>query len=86
MIQQVIGPDGIPIPTLDPMPMPGHMPGIYSMHLHHAVDAASINMEAHLAMRAATRYIRPDHRVAQEEVDAAFNEDKGRYKFNSTPI
>mmetsp|Transcript_37168 Transcript_37168/g.63205 ORF Transcript_37168/g.63205 Transcript_37168/m.63205 type:complete len:427 (+) Transcript_37168:288-1568(+) len=65
-VMQVIGPDGIPIPTHDPVPTPGQMPGIYSMYPHPAVDAAPINMEAHLAARAAAGYVHPDDRAAME--------------------
>lgn len=65
-IMQVIGPDGIPIPTHDPVPTPGQMPGIYSMYPHPALDAAPINMEAHLAARVAAGYIHPDDRAAME--------------------
>lgn len=63
-VMQVIGPDGIPIPTHDPVPTPGQMPGIYSMYPHPAVDAAPMNMEAHLAARAAAGYVHPDDRAA----------------------
>mmetsp|Transcript_1458 Transcript_1458/g.2566 ORF Transcript_1458/g.2566 Transcript_1458/m.2566 type:complete len:449 (-) Transcript_1458:267-1613(-) len=66
-VMQVIGPDGIPIPTHDPVPTPGQMPGIYSMYPHPAVDAAPINMEAHLAARAAAGYVHPDDRAAMAQ-------------------
>lgn len=66
-VMQVIGPDGIPVPTHDPVPTPGQMPGIYSMYPHPAVDAAPINMEAHLAARAAAGYVHPDDRVKMAE-------------------
>ena len=41
-----------------------------------------------LAVRAATGYVHPDDCVAQEEADAAatFNEEEGRYIFNTNPI
>jgi len=65
-VMQVIGPDGIPIPTHDPVPTPGQMPGIYSMYPHPAVDAAPMNMEAHLAARMAAGYVHPDDRAAME--------------------
>eukprot|EP00578_Thalassiosira_sp_NH16_P026173 CAMPEP_0181097526 /NCGR_PEP_ID=MMETSP1071-20121207/11615_1 /TAXON_ID=35127 /ORGANISM="Thalassiosira sp., Strain NH16" /LENGTH=452 /DNA_ID=CAMNT_0023180011 /DNA_START=363 /DNA_END=1721 /DNA_ORIENTATION=+ len=83
-VMQVIGPDGIPIPTHDPVPTPGQMPGIYSMYPHPAVDAAPINMEAHLAARVAAGYVHPDDRAAQDEADAeaaraaAYNEEEGQ--------
>lgn len=72
-VMQVIGPDGIPVPTHDPVPTPGQMPGIYSMYPHPAVDAAPINMEAHLAARAAAGYVHPDDRakMAQSQLEEA---------------
>lgn len=66
-VMQVIGPDGIPIPTHDPVPTPREMPGIYSLYPHPAVDMAPINMEAHLAARAAAGYVHPDDRAAMEQ-------------------
>lgn len=72
-VMQVIGPDGVPVPTHDPVPTPGQMPGIYSMYPHPAVDAAPINMEAHLAARAAAGYVHPDDRakMAQSQLEDA---------------
>lgn len=70
-VMQVIGPDGIPIPTHEHVPTPSQMPGIYSMYPHPAVDAAPINMEAHLAARAAAGYVHPDDRAAQAAAMAA---------------
>ncbi|KAL7527790.1 hypothetical protein ACHAXR_002131 [Thalassiosira sp. AJA248-18] len=82
-VMQVIGPDGIPIPTHDPMPTPGQMPGIYSLYPHPAVDAAPIDMQAHLAARAAAGYVHPDDRAAlaaqqqqQQEEEAGMKEEE----------
>lgn len=83
-VMQVIGPDGVPVATHDPVPTPGQMPGIYSMYPHPAVDAAPINMEAHLAARAAAGYVHPDDRARIEaeakqkrEMAGAMEKQKG---------
>lgn len=70
----MLDPDGMPLP---PSSVPNHemiMPGvvglttgIYSMYPHPAVDAAPINMEAHLAARIAAGYVHPDDRLAMEK-------------------
>lgn len=69
-VMQVIGPDGVPIPQHDPVPTPGQMPGIYSLYPHPAVDMAPIDMQAHLAARAAAGYVHPDDRAAMEAQEA----------------
>jgi len=74
-VMQVIGPDGIPIPTHDPVPTPGQMPGIYSLYPHPAVDMAPMDMQAHLAARAAAGYVHPDDRAALLEQQALKEED-----------
>lgn len=66
-VMQVIGPDGIPVPTHEPVPAPNQMPGIYSVYPHPAVDMAPIDMEAHLAARIAAGYVHPDDRNAEQE-------------------
>eukprot|EP00584_Thalassiosira_punctigera_P002448 CAMPEP_0172540434 /NCGR_PEP_ID=MMETSP1067-20121228/11460_1 /TAXON_ID=265564 ORGANISM="Thalassiosira punctigera, Strain Tpunct2005C2" /NCGR_SAMPLE_ID=MMETSP1067 /ASSEMBLY_ACC=CAM_ASM_000444 /LENGTH=378 /DNA_ID=CAMNT_0013326297 /DNA_START=294 /DNA_END=1427 /DNA_ORIENTATION=- len=76
-VMQVIGPDGVPVPTHDPVPTPGQMPGIYSMYPHPAVDAAPINMEAHLAARAAAGYVHPDDRAAMAAQQAQIQQGGG---------
>jgi len=78
-MMQVIGPDGIPMATHEPVPTPSQMPGIYSVYPHPALDAAPINMEAHLAARVAAGYIHPDDRAAmaaheREEYERAMAE------------
>ncbi|KAL3808166.1 hypothetical protein ACHAXA_010652 [Cyclostephanos tholiformis] len=62
-MMQVIGPDGIPIPTHEPVPTPSQMPGIYSVYPHPVLEAAPMNMEAHIAARAAAGYIHPNDRA-----------------------
>jgi len=67
---QVLGPDDN-IMTVMPASTAGSvvvgLSGIYSMYPHPAVDAAPMNMEAHLAARAAAGYIHPDERLAMEK-------------------
>jgi hypothetical protein len=70
----MMSPDGMPLPpslVSNHHPhhemMPGGLTGIYSMYPHPAVDAAPINMEAHLAARAAAGYVHPDDRLAMEK-------------------
>jgi hypothetical protein len=80
-MMQVIGPDGIPMATHEPVPTPSQMPGIYSVYPHPALDAAPINMEAHLAARVAAGYIHPDDRAAmaaheREEYERAMAEQE----------
>lgn len=83
-VHQVIGPDGVPVPTHDPVPTPGQMPGIYSMYPHPAVDMAPINMEAHLAARAAAGYVHPDDRAALE-AQAKAKEEEGLAGLHDEP-
>jgi hypothetical protein len=69
-VAQVLGPDDN-IMTVVPASAAGSvvvgLSGIYSMYPHPAVDAAPMNMEAHLAARAAAGYIHPDERLAMEK-------------------
>lgn len=62
-MMEVIGPDGVPIPTNESAPTPSQMPGIYSMYPHPAVDMPPINMEAHYAARKAAGYVPPEERA-----------------------
>lgn len=70
-VMQVIGPDGIPIPSNETLPTPSQMPAIYSMYPHPAVDMPPINMEAHIQARIAAGYVHPDERAAKQEQEEA---------------
>lgn len=70
----MIGLDGMPLPPSlvsnhhqHHEMMTGGLTGIYSMYPHPAVDAAPMNMEAHLAARVAAGYVHPDDRLAIEK-------------------